>query len=928
MLLAASAPAAFAADQIEIRGPAGSGVFGQWVSLLPNGNIVVTDPDYSEGATQKMGAVYLFGPTGLMISKLTGSSADDRVGYGQVTVLTNGNFVVSSGYWDNGSTVDVGAVTWIDASDGLSGIVSAQNSLVGSQQGDSVGKFGVQALPRNGNYVVSSPYWKNAAIESVGAVTWGNGAIGIVGPVSTENSLIGSHPGQQLGYERNRGNAVLPLGDGNYVTVGCGLPVNGIVANPGTVTWANGHTGISGRISTDNSLVGYECYEPPITGGSLITRFFNGDYVVTSPYWDNGSAIDAGAVTWGSGSSGVRGVISPTNSLVGSTSGDFVGTRGIRMLSNGNYVIMSRYWDNGSVVDAGASTWVKAGRPITGTVSAANSLVGSTLGESVGISGLIPLSNGNYALRDSLFDNGTAIDAGAITWVDGDIGAIGVISASNSLVGSHSNDRIGTFVAPLRGATDSFLVSSTSWDNGSEVDAGALTWINSGAEAVGEISAANSLIGTSSDDKVGYYLTLANGNYVALTSSWDNQTLVDVGAVSWADGRTGIRGTISPSNSLTGTSAGDKVGQYASSLPSGDYVIQSTEWDNGTITNVGAVTHLSGNIRAAGVVTSNNSLIGSRAEDQVGWSFILLRNGNYVISSPFWSDGTSPEVGAVTWVNGNTGLTGIVAPANSLVGSSPKDYVGAVVTTFNNGHYLVGSYFWDNGALADAGALTWANGYMPTTGVVNAGNSLIGADADDRIGMRYDYPSGSVVPGVTELKKGFYLIESALVDRGEIYDAGAISWAPTDGPTVGMISPLNSVMGSREDGSYYTRTLHDAKRRRLIVGQFMSNLVTIVELSTAASSLGKFDDESSLEADVTEVNSLSSTTSTAWISSRHNEKLTSTEQDHHCKLHPPIGHVSDSQSEHADGCSDQRPPPRNLIRAPDGDGEIDEQAAH
>ena len=53
----------------------------------------------------------------------------------------------------------------------------------------------------------------------------------------------------------------------------------------------------------------------------------NGNYVVTSAYWDNGAATDAGAVTFGNGVSGVSGVVSAANSLVGSTASDDVGSR-------------------------------------------------------------------------------------------------------------------------------------------------------------------------------------------------------------------------------------------------------------------------------------------------------------------------------------------------------------------------------------------------------------------------------------------------------------------------------------------------------------------------------------------------------------------------------------------------------------------------
>ena len=99
-----------AATQIDILGPAGSGAFGSSATVLPNGNIVVTDPSYDDGETEDVGAVYLYdGSTGALISTLTGSSAGDQVGsdgYGnhRVTVLGNGNYVVGNPLWDDGAT--------------------------------------------------------------------------------------------------------------------------------------------------------------------------------------------------------------------------------------------------------------------------------------------------------------------------------------------------------------------------------------------------------------------------------------------------------------------------------------------------------------------------------------------------------------------------------------------------------------------------------------------------------------------------------------------------------------------------------------------------------------------------------------------------------------------------------------------------------
>lgn len=158
-LLLALAANAIAATQTDIPGPVGSGTFGATVTALPNGNIVVTDPAYSvPGGAANVGAVYLYnGATLTLISTLIGGTANDNVGSGGITVLTNGNYVVSTGNWDNQSPVisNVGAVTWCSAATGCSGSVSGSNSFIGGTAGDAVGTNQIFALT-NGNYVVGS----------------------------------------------------------------------------------------------------------------------------------------------------------------------------------------------------------------------------------------------------------------------------------------------------------------------------------------------------------------------------------------------------------------------------------------------------------------------------------------------------------------------------------------------------------------------------------------------------------------------------------------------------------------------------------------------------------------------------------------------------------------------------------------------------
>ena len=61
------------------------------------------------------------------------------------------------------------------------------------------------------------------------------------------------------------------------------------------------------------------------TTGTAVTALSNGNYVVASPHWSS----NKGAITWVNGSTGQTGnstnTISSGNSLVGSTTGDFVG---------------------------------------------------------------------------------------------------------------------------------------------------------------------------------------------------------------------------------------------------------------------------------------------------------------------------------------------------------------------------------------------------------------------------------------------------------------------------------------------------------------------------------------------------------------------------------------------------------------------------
>ena len=588
------------ASQITLTGPPGSGQYGQNVQVLANGNIVVVDPYYTNAGIARVGAVYLYdGATLSLISTLTGSSANDQVGSGGITVLPNTNFVARSPGWSAGA----GAVTWCSGRTGKAGTVSAANSLVGSAANDQVG--GSITVLSNGNYVVCSPYWGSY----VGAVTWCGGSQGLAGTVSAANSLVGSVYNERVGQE-----GVFALPNGHYVVASAYW--NNF---SGAATWCNGTTGRSGLISAANSLVGYSGDDVAARG---ITVLPNGNYVVCSPYCSGagGAAGSAGAVTWCNGSTGNIGYVGSYNSLVGSTTADYVGSGGIWVLANGNYVVVSPNWNNTSAVTmAGAVTWCSGASGRSGTVSSANSLVGSSANDQVGSRGATVLANGNYVVCSSYWNSAY----GAATWCSGTSGRSGAVSSANSLVGSKANDSVSSGgVLPL--TTGHYVVLSPYWDYGATVDAGAVTLCSGTAGRSGAVSAANSLSGRQASDQVGAggASALSNGNFVVASPYWHNGSIANAGAVTWCNGIDGPSPTPSSANSLVGDHPQDQVGSTPpTALANGNYVVSTPTWTGGYSAPLGAVTWCSGTAASSGSVSWGNSLVGSLPNDAVGGWF-------------------------------------------------------------------------------------------------------------------------------------------------------------------------------------------------------------------------------------------------------------------------------------------------------------------
>lgn len=755
---------------------------------------------------------------------------DGSVAFGtHVLVMANGNYFIADPAYDPGGIPLAGAVFLYDGT--THQIISV---LTGSNPGDMVGSRGLVEMVGTDNVLVLSPEWNNTA----GAVTRMVNAAGTAFYVDTDNSLTGHIPGTRVG-----SGPLVRTTTGHYV-VGTPTWTDGSAPNMGAATLFK-IDGTFGYIDDGNSLLGTLAEDKV---GQSITPLNGGHYVVGSPNWSSPWTPSVGAATWANGNGSTVGYVSAENSLVGTRTGDRVGSK-IVALTNGHYVVASINWANGPLTGAGAVTWCNGATGATvGEITPDNSLVGSTAYDRVGTTVLV-LKYGNYAVISPNWDDRdrNRVDVGAVTWGDGVEGSVtGPIEIGNSMLGLHPGDKIGNGSYTLF-TNGHFAYGSPNWHK----ERGAVTWGGGNGELrSGYVSEENSLVGSTAKDRVGTakIRALPNGNYAFASPDWDLPgAKIDVGAVTFADGYAMSAGPVSTSNSIIGATDGDRVGSgELLALQDNSLVISSPSWRRPigrSGVDVGAVTWVAAGV-TSGVVTAANSLTGDRPGDRVGFGGLQFAgNGNYLVSSPYWrSNGVNAQgQGAITWGNGSTGTVGIVSRSNSMVGSQAGDRVGIgdgisvqqpyrfVSTTLYDGSVVVASPYWRSAGVDTngLGAATWMSGNQPTTGSVGQTNSLIGSTVGDRVGYT---GVGSIQP-IFRFLNGSYCVYTPFWDRGNIVDAGALTMGKTGGEN-GFITHLNSVVGAVPGqptvGGVLVKHYRNLPDQKVVVGLPFENKVTFI----------------------------------------------------------------------------------------------------
>ena len=556
-------------------------------------------------------------------------------------------------------------------------------------------------------------------------------------------------------------------------------PLFGTSFEGGAVTVADANTGLAGVVSDTNSLVGANSGDRVGSGGLYFLS--NGNVLVRSPDYNGG----AGAITYidlngGNifGESGFGAVIDVDNSLIGNSddSGP-IGAAGIdEFFAGGNhyYAIFSPDFDGG----AGAVTFVDANVGAAGDLDSTNSLVGSSSGDAIGLFANYDfLPNNNIVLLNPQWNG----NRGAATFIDlvGGMGLTGVIDDTNSVVGTTAGDRVGGDGITSLFGSNTYAILSPEWSNGGATAAGAITWGDIDSGVVGDVGLGNSLVGANTNDRVG---DCCNINFLTGTTWYVRTQTFDANrsALTFFDPNGTLPvGAIDASNSLLGSTAGDNLGSggiFTVNTTSGPrIVIESPVWDNATVVDAGAITTFLEASPLTGPLDASNSFVGSNANDRVGSGFLSgLSNGNRVIVTSTWNG----NAGAVTFWNPNNALTGVLGAGNSLIGGSAGDNIGSFgVTEFSgSGRYYVLSPSWNG----NMGAVTFGSITTGVAGLVSAANSLVGSTAGDRIGQEVYNTSGRLM----------------VVSDTWNASRGAVTVLNPNAPRVGALTSANSLVGS------------------------------------------------------------------------------------------------------------------------------------
>jgi len=527
----------------------------------------------------------------------------------------------------------------------------------------------------NGNIVVASPFDDTVASNA--------GAVHLYNPFTKTviASFYGDDADDNIGllYQGMSGSkfGIIALANNNFVIASANDDVNS-VSNAGSVMLVNGATGA--QIGT--TLAGNTANDK--LGMSSVTALGNNNFVIASMYDDDGASVtDAGSVMLINGATGVQ--IGTT--LAGNAAYDQLGQSSVTALGNNNFVIASRFDDDGtvspSVVNAGSVMLINGA---TG-VQIGTTLVGNRENDYLGMSSVTALGNNNFVIASSSDDDGTTtVDAGSVMLINGATG----VQIGTTLVGDTAYDILGSSSVTALG-NNNFVIASAYDDDGGG-DAGSVMLINGATGALIRTHVGDTVL----DNLGGTSVTaLGNNNFVIASANDDVNSVSNAGSVMLVNGATGAQiGT-----TLAGDTAQDKLGgSSVTALGNNNFVIASMNDDVNSVTDAGSVMLING---ATGVQIGT-TLAGNTANDKLGMSSVTaLGNNNFVIAS------RDDDVNGVTNAGSIRQIDTTGTQVSIIAGAATNDMNSISVTNASaHNFYVVSLSKFDNYSLTDSGFAT------------------------------------------------------------------------------------------------------------------------------------------------------------------------------------------------------------------------------
>lgn len=465
------------------------------------------------------------------------------------------------------------------------------------------------------------------------------------------STIEGNDSGDVLG-----SNGVTPLSNGNYVINSGQELIGGIYL--GSIRLVDGVTGtVLATHAGDNAW--------DLNQASII-ELNNNKFVLKAALDDISGTTDAGSVKIISSTSGAI-----LGTYTGNNTNDNFGSGGVYQLSNGNIVINSPNDDVG-VSKAGSVTLIKES---DGSILA--TITGNNADDYLGLGGIVPLSNGNFAIFSQQDDDGFT-NNGTVKIVDGTTGTV-----LATLSGNANNAQMGR---GAKAALDNgfFAFASAYEAVGAIAGAGSVRLVNAVGGVVATISGDN----TNDSFGIDHLKKLSNGNFVVV-NQYDDVGMTDNGSVKLING---VDGTVIAT--FTGNNVQDRFGSYGISVVNdGKFFIHSPDDDVG-MNNNGSILM----IDSAGSIL--NTFAGSSAMSFLGLSLLSkvdLEDGKMVFIERDGTQGANTMLGSIRILNMTSG-----AVLETFYGDAANDGQG-VNSVIKVGDNLFASFFLGASGAAQAG---------------------------------------------------------------------------------------------------------------------------------------------------------------------------------------------------------------------------------